>query len=115
MQQMQEMAADAVVVGLDLDAPAVVGEVVPVEQHRAERGHQPVGDVAGAGRVDGRGSSGSTQPSAETPVRITSIGWAAAGRASSVVRTAAGRPRSALRLRCRPPVRVTGRQGAMDQ
>ena len=38
--------------------------------------------------------SGSTQPSAETPVRITSIGCAAAGSASSACFTAAGRPRS---------------------
>ncbi len=37
--------------------------------------------------------SGSTQPSAETPVRITSIGCAAAGSASSTARTAAGTPR----------------------
>ena len=51
VQQMQEMAADRVVVGLDFDAPAVVAEVVPVEQHRAERGHQAVGDVARTRRV----------------------------------------------------------------
>ena len=51
MQQMQEMRADRGVVGLDLDAAAVMGIVVPVKQHGAERGHQAVGDVAGAGRV----------------------------------------------------------------
>ena len=37
--------------------------------------------------------SGSTQPSAETPVRITSIGCVAAGSASSTRRTASGTPR----------------------
>ncbi|CAB3775290.1 hypothetical protein LMG29542_08672 [Paraburkholderia humisilvae] len=40
--------------------------------------------------------SGSTVPSADTPVRITSIGWAAAGIHSSTAFTFAGRPRSAL-------------------
>jgi hypothetical protein len=38
--------------------------------------------------------SGSAQPSAETPVRITSIGWVAAGSASSTCRTTTGNPRS---------------------
>ena len=51
VQQMQEVRADRIVVGFDVDAAAVVGVVVPVEQHRAERGHQPVGDVARAGLV----------------------------------------------------------------
>ena len=51
MQKMQDMAADRIVVGLDLDAPAVDREVIPVHQHRAERRHQPVGDVARAGVV----------------------------------------------------------------
>jgi hypothetical protein len=37
--------------------------------------------------------SGSTQPSAETPVRITSIGCDPAGNASSASFTAAGSPR----------------------
>ncbi len=51
VQQVQEMAADRVVVGLHVDALAVVAEVVPVQQHRAERGHQAVGDGARAGDV----------------------------------------------------------------
>ena len=51
VQQMQEMGADRGVVGLHLDTAAVMGVVVPVQQHRAERGHQAVGDVAGAGRI----------------------------------------------------------------
>ncbi len=51
VQQMQEMRADRIVVGLDLDAPAVMAEVIPVQQHRAERGHQLVGDVARARNV----------------------------------------------------------------
>ncbi len=99
VQQVQEVAADGVVVGLRLNALAVVAAVVPVQQHRSQRGHQAVGDVARAGRRVVLFLSGSTQPSTETPVRITSIGWAAAGNASSTVRTLAGRPRSALR-RC---------------
>ena len=49
VQQMQEVSADRVVVGFDLDALAVVAPVIPVEQHRSERGHQPVGDVARTG------------------------------------------------------------------
>ena len=46
VQQVQEMATDGIIIGFDLDAPAVVGEVVPVQQHGAERRHQAVGDVA---------------------------------------------------------------------
>ncbi|KAF1038584.1 MAG: hypothetical protein GAK34_03151 [Delftia tsuruhatensis] len=42
--------------------------------------------------------SGSTQPRAETPVRITSIGWAPAGSCSNACLTLAGRPRSACNL-----------------
>ncbi|OIQ78143.1 hypothetical protein GALL_401620 [mine drainage metagenome] len=37
--------------------------------------------------------SGITQPSTDTPVRSTSIGWAEGGSCSSAVFTAAGRPR----------------------
>ena len=51
MQQMQEVRADRIVVGFDVDAAAVVRVMVPVEQHRSERGHQPVGDVARAGLI----------------------------------------------------------------
>ena len=48
MQEAQEMAADRVVVGLGLDPLAVMAEVIPIQEHRAERGHQAVGDVLGA-------------------------------------------------------------------
>ncbi|MCY1225688.1 hypothetical protein D9M72_378910 [compost metagenome] len=48
---MQEVTADGIVVGLDVDALAVVAEVVPVEQRGAEGSHQLVGDVAGARMV----------------------------------------------------------------
>ena len=41
---------------------------------------------------------GCTQPSAETALRITSIGWALAGRFSSTDLTAAGTPRRDLSL-----------------
>ena len=51
VQHVQEMAADGSVVGLDVDPPAVLGEVMPVEQHGTEGGHQSVGDIAGAGMV----------------------------------------------------------------
>ena len=44
VQQVQEVPADRVVVGLDFDAPAVVAIVMPVEQHGAERGQQAIGD-----------------------------------------------------------------------
>ena len=49
MQQAEEMAADAVVVGLDIDADAAMRVVVPGQQHRPERGQQPVGDLARTG------------------------------------------------------------------
>jgi hypothetical protein len=51
VQQVQEVPADGLVVGLDVDLRAVVAPVVPVAEHGAERGDQPVGDVAGAGDV----------------------------------------------------------------
>ena len=79
MQQVQEVAADGVVVGLDVNAAAVRGEVVPVEQHGAERGHEAVGDVARAGEVVVF-FFGQMQPRTETPVRMTSMGWAACGK-----------------------------------
>ena len=43
---MEEVAADACIIGLDIDPPPVQREVVPVEQHRPQRGDQPVGDLA---------------------------------------------------------------------
>ena len=46
MQQVQEVRRDRIVVGLAIDPPPVAGEVPPVQQHRAEARHQPVGDVA---------------------------------------------------------------------
>lgn len=73
VQQVQEVAADGIVVGLRLNALAVVAVVIPIQQHRSQRGQQPVGDVARAGRAMLL-FSGSVQPRAETPVRITSIG-----------------------------------------
>lgn len=51
MQQVQEVAADRVVVRFHFDALAVMAIVVPVQQHGAERRHQAVGDVARAWRV----------------------------------------------------------------
>ena len=51
MQQVQEMPADRVVVGLDVDAPAAVREVIPVAQHRAEARDQVIRDLARAGGI----------------------------------------------------------------
>ncbi len=48
MEQMQEMRADRVVVGFDPDATAMMGIMMPVKQHRSERGHQAIGDIARA-------------------------------------------------------------------
>ncbi|MNN84587.1 hypothetical protein D3C81_2017670 [compost metagenome] len=48
MQQMEEMAANRVVIGFRLDAFAVVAIVIPVQQHGTERGQEFVGDIAGA-------------------------------------------------------------------
>ena len=42
----KEVRADRVRVVLDLDADAGARVVVPVEQHAAERGDEPIGDVA---------------------------------------------------------------------
>jgi hypothetical protein len=50
VQQVQEMAADRIILGLRPDALAVVAKVVPVGQHRAKRGQQPVGNRACAFR-----------------------------------------------------------------
>ena len=49
MQQLQEMTADRIVLGLDLDPLACVAVVMPVHQHRAQACDQPIGDLAGAG------------------------------------------------------------------
>ncbi|SAK98046.1 hypothetical protein AWB82_07183 [Caballeronia glebae] len=51
MQQMQKVPADGIVIGFDFDAPAIVRIVIPVQQHRAERGHQLVGDIFRARHV----------------------------------------------------------------
>ncbi|MNS54969.1 hypothetical protein D3C72_877900 [compost metagenome] len=51
VQQVQEVGADGIIVRLHLDAAAVVAVVIPVQQHRAEAGHQLVRDVARARRV----------------------------------------------------------------
>jgi len=91
VHQVQEVPADRIIRGLDLDALPAVAEVIPVGEHRAEGCDQAVGDVTCAG-------SGMLllfrrrHPSAEVPVRSTSIGCATAGSASSTVRRApAGR------------------------
>ena len=47
VKQVQEVAADGIVVGFHLDALAVDRVVIPVEQHRTEAGHQPVDQLAG--------------------------------------------------------------------
>jgi len=51
VQQVQEMPADGIVVRFHFDALAGVREVVPVKEHRAEAGHQPVGDIARRGEL----------------------------------------------------------------
>src|SRR3546814_4658960 len=51
MQQMQEMPAYAVVVGLYVDVVSVMAEVVPVQQRRTQIGHQTIRDIAGIGQI----------------------------------------------------------------
>ena len=51
MQQMQEVSADRVIIGLHLDTLAIVAEVIPVQQHGAQAGHQLVSNIPGAGMV----------------------------------------------------------------
>ena len=48
---MEEVGADGFVVRFNFDAAPVLREVMPVEQHRAERSHQAVGDVLGTGNA----------------------------------------------------------------
>lgn len=48
---MQKVPADGVVPGFDLDAAARVAEVIPVQQHGAQAGHQAVGNIACARKV----------------------------------------------------------------
>ena len=45
MQQMQKMATNGIVIGLDINHAAVVAVVVPVQQHRTKTGHQLIGDI----------------------------------------------------------------------
>ncbi len=51
VEQVQEMRADTVVVGLDFDASAVVRVVEPVQEHGAKAGHETVGDIAGVRHI----------------------------------------------------------------
>ena len=51
VQEVQEVTGNAVVVGFDFDARAVIRIAVPVEQHRWKRGQQPVRDFALAGKI----------------------------------------------------------------
>ncbi|MNI30060.1 hypothetical protein D3C73_838900 [compost metagenome] len=51
VQQMQEVATNGVIVSLHVDRATVVAPVVPVQQHRAQAGHQLVGDVTCARMV----------------------------------------------------------------
>ena len=116
VQQVQEMAAHGVVVGLDLDAPAGVAEVVPVAQHRAEA-RPPAGRRCRARRR--RRARPSPAARSRAPRRRCASrpsGALAAGSASSAARTAAGRPRSALQLApCRRLSSARVRQLAVDQ
>ena len=52
MQQMQEMAAYLIVIGLHLDAAAVSSIVIPVKEHGTKRCNQLVGNFAGSGIKD---------------------------------------------------------------
>jgi hypothetical protein len=51
MQQMQEVAADRIIVRLHRDAAARATEVIPVREHRAQRCDQLVGNIARAARA----------------------------------------------------------------
>ena len=48
MQQVQEVTADRVVVGLGFNPSAIVAVVVPIQQYRTERSHQTICDIARA-------------------------------------------------------------------
>ena len=98
VQQVQEMRADRVIVGLHLDAPPLAAS-----SDTSSTASNPSTPAAGPRCRARRHRSmivrlGHAQPSAETPVRSTSIGWLAAGSCSSTVATAAGSARSALSL-----------------
>ncbi len=51
VEQMQEVAADGIIVGFGFDPLAVLSIVIPVQQHRAERCHKAIRDVARARRI----------------------------------------------------------------
>ena len=44
-RQMQKMRGHAGIIGLRFDAPPVIGELMPVKQHRGKRSEQPVRDI----------------------------------------------------------------------
>ena len=96
VQQVQEMRADGIIVGLHVDALPALRKVIPVAQHRTQG--MPTGDPPDRARPRSceRRASGTQQPRADTPVRNTSIGWLLAGNCSSTVATAAGSARSPL-------------------
>ena len=76
VQQVQEVPADRVVVGLHVGCACHCARSgTSSSSVGAQAGHQPIGDVARARSRSWSSFSGSAQPSAETPVRITSMGW----------------------------------------
>ena len=80
VQQMQEVPADRVVVGLDVDAPCrCATEVIPVQQHRAEATRSAGRRCRARRRRCGRPSRAARSRAPSTPVRITSIGCVAGG------------------------------------
>ena len=93
MQQVQKMAADGVIVGFDKNMLAVMAVVIPVSQHRAERGDQAIRNIACTGdaviilfrqRATQHGHTGSQHVHPDAQRRAT---------LPKAVRTIAGRPR----------------------
>ena len=46
VQYVQEMAADGIIISIDIDTLAIEGVVIPVDQHGTETGQQVIGNVS---------------------------------------------------------------------
>jgi hypothetical protein len=113
VQQVQEVAADGVVVGFHIDALAVVAEWY---QYSSIEPSEAI-SLSAMSRAPGwlwSSFSGDTQPSTDTPVRITSIGCAEAAAAPARTSPPAGRPRRTSAWPCSRPARRV-RQLAVHQ
>ena len=89
MQQMQEMASDGVIVGFHVDALILAREMMPVDEHRTQRGDE-------LGRSPRTASLCAASSVCAIPCRppVAARPWMRVASRLSTCRTVAGSPRS---------------------